>query len=374
MVFYLEFTNSSIGRLSQAQIDSFSFACSIFKLYSIAQVVIKDFTKEINNMIKSGMPVDVVFTDNDNKTYVSKMSVLSFKKVPSPQTSFVDYTEVTLVPAMYFDGKMSSSAHKGTVHDILEEILSKQFQDSVTNKDIVQTEDLIRRRYQLGERPQEFMERITKYGVKGKMPVYMYFDSKGTLNLGSIADMVSSQPKYIANSVLADQLYQIPGDGETLNKLNFYNFQMSNLGKGACSQIDSIFTVEGFRTTTDIVDSLTYTSPEYNNSQAQKTSPPKTKYFDWNLAPNDAFAIAAREAFEETAYTYSLSASFSGFAIDELPLGSVLYVILPYEPTALGNNDSKINLGEGLYMVTQLKFTFESNVMSTSATMIQVAS
>jgi len=374
MVFYLEFENSSIGKLSEVQIDSFSYVCNIFKLYAGAKIVIKDFAKKTNNLIKSGMPVNVVFTDNDKKSYVNRMRILSFTKVPEPQTNFTDYLEITLVSAMYFDNIISSSAHKGTVSNIIEEIISKNFSNSVKEYKITQTDDLIRRRYQLEERSQDFMQRICKYGIKNKLPVYLFFDSKGILNLASVDDMIKSEPKYVANTVLADQTFQIPADNESLSKITFFDFQLLNSGKNANTIINSIFTTDNFRHSTAIVGSLTYSSAEYNNSQASEESPTKTVFYNWNLAPSDAYSIAARKSFEDTIYTYSLSASFNGFMVDELMLGSVIYIILPFTPTETSSKGAKINLGEGKYMVTQLSYLYENNMLTTNATFVQVAS
>lgn len=371
MNFKIEFGEQSIGSLSRAQIDSFSFTASIFNLYAGAKLTLKDVTKTINNQLKTGMRCQVIFYDN-NKSYTNEMRVLSYSKVNS--SNAVDYVDLILVSAMFFDDVTNTMTYTGSVSQILTKVFDNLFVDSVPKKSFVSTEDRTRRRYQLSEKTQDFVKRILKYGIRGNLPVYLYNAPDGTLYLKGVYDMISENPKIVASSISASQIIQQPEGASTLSELIFWSHTFGANTKQSSSLVNNIICTENFAFSTQLANEIECYSVEKNNAQAEVETPIKTKFFNWNYTPDDAQSIAVKEAFEETVGTYYLSATFQDFIIDELTLGSTLLVILPFQPTASNNTGASVNLGEGKYLVTQLTYIYEEHQSRTIASMLQIAS
>lgn len=371
MNFKIDFGDQSIGALSRPQIDSFSYTGSIFKIYAGAKLTIKDVTKTINNQLKTGMKAKVIFYD-DKKSYENEMRVLSFSKANTGNA--VDYVDVVLVSAMYFDDTTKTMTYSGSISQILTDVFDNVFVDSVPKKNFVSTEDRIRRRYQLSEKTQDFVKRILKYGIRGSLPVYLYNAPDGTLYLKGVYDMISENPKVAASSVAASQLIQQPEGESTLSELIFWSHTLGANSKDTSSVIKNIFCTDNFAFSTKLANEVECCSVEKNNCQAEIETPSKTKFFNWNYTPDDAQSIAVKEAFEETIGTFGLSATFQDFIIDELALGSTVFVILPFEPTVSNNSGAKVNLGEGKYLITQVTYIYEEHQSRTIASMLQIAS
>lgn len=371
MTFKIRLGHPDIGDLSMAQIDSFSYMASIFRLYAGAKFILKDMTKTVNNMLKTGMEATVTF-QSEEKTYVNEMRILSFNKGSDDYVG--DRIEIILISAIYFENEIKTMTHAGPVSQILSNVFTNILKNSAPKIDFVTTEDRARRRYQLGERSQDFAKRITKYAIKGNLPVYLYSAPDGVVHLKGVYDMMTSVPKVVLSSISASKLIKMPNNDSSMSELIYFGHSFSSNTKYTSSLITNVFCTKNFKFPTQLADTSVYTGSDYDNPQAEIGSPPKTKFYNWNLTPDDAMAIAVREAFEETANAYTMSSTFRGLIVDELQLGSTVMSILPYEPTATGTNGSKVNLGEGKYLITQINYIYENKILRTEAHMCQIAS
>lgn len=372
MICYIEFEDSPIGIVSPSKVLKVSFICSIYKVYSMANLMLSGLAKQYFNDIKCGSPINFVFKD-DNNTYINKMRVLSFSKIPDSQYGMSDILNVTLISAIYFDKSAGTMVHEGSVGSIYDTIMSKFFNNSVVEYSGTLTDDLPRRRYQTQERTLDFMKRILKYGIQGGMPVYLFHDAKGVLNLKGISEMSKSLPSYTAvpsiNGVSPEM-----GLSSTNSFLTIWDFISEFDGKTTCGFINNVFTTANFRFNNKIVDSYTFKGVDTQNNQILESIPPKTKFYGWNLAPNDAMAIAAKESFEKLTNSCMFRGIFQDFDVSRLNLGSTISVQLPeFGYTARNSNGEASNLGEGRYLITDLEFLAEGNKVQTTATMMQVA-
>lgn len=373
MSFSIEFQEPSIGLLSPPQIDSFSFVSSIYKMYAGAKFIVKDFSRALNNKLKTGMKVTVSFFDTEEKFEVkNNMSVLSFSKTGS--SNIIDFIQITLVSSMYFEDTMNSIAREGNVGQLINNILTTEFKDSVPNVSIISTDDRVRRRYQLSEKSQDFLKRILKYGIKDNMPVYLYSAPDGTMYLKGIYDMITEQPLVALAPLQSDEVMASPEASDTLKERVVTSYGLESSGKNAISEMVSIFCTQNFKFSTNLDSYVDSTSIEKGNSQSFIDSPKKTKFFNWNYTPDDAKAIAVKEFFEETINTYTLVANLIGFPLKDIMIGSTVYFILPFDPTATSSTGAKINLGEGKYLITQVTLIYENKMESMSLVLSQIAS
>lgn len=371
MTFYVKFDNASIGIVDPLKIGSFSFMASIFNVYAGAKILLKDFAREHNNDVKTGMNVDVHFVDEEkSQDYVVPMAVLSYKKVPGPSTT--DYIDVTLVSRAYFHNELVTSAHSGTVsqitYSIFKDRLSKEFNSLV----LEDTQDTDRIRYQLGERDVDFLDRITKYGYIDNKPVYLFSDPLGNLNLKGISSMEDSTPKFTITPLTFLQGGQKASSSNTAPTLIPLEMFFNGGSKGSVSECSSVFNNVMFVSPSGYTSSVNSKDSEEGNAQSEVASPKKVEFYGWNLSPEDSLGISVRRNFERNADVYTFEAVFDSFLINQLPLGSVSYVILPFEPTARSSNGSEVNAGEGKYLVSQVKFVYEDSLLRTSVKMIQV--
>lgn len=371
MNFSIKFGEQTIGEISKAHVDSFSFISSIFRMYSGAKFVIKDATKTLNNCLKTGMKVTVTFF-NDTKSYENKMRVLSFNKKGSGEV--VDFIEVVLVSAMYFEEVTKTMTYSGSVSSIITDVFNNVFKETNPTISFCSTEDRTRRRYQLAEKTQDFLKKIIKYGIKSGLPVYLYSAPNGIMYLKGVYDMISDNPKIVASSMLASQLIQLPKNSGSLSELVFFGHSFGINTRDSFSSVKNIFCTKNFKFSTQLPDEVSYNGTEVNNSQSEVSSPSKTRFFNWNYTPDDAQAIAIRDAFEETINTFTMTASFKDFLVDELTLGTCIFVILPFDPTTTNSTGSKINLGEGKYLITQVSYIYENKTFKTVASLSQIAS
>lgn len=372
MEFSVDFLESPIGILTKDKIGSLSFIASIFRFYTGARLQIKDVTKTYNNLLKNGMPVDIAFSD-ENVSYTNHMRVLSFSRPVKDTDPLIDEYDVTLVSSVYFEDTLGTVAHTGSVSTITEDVCRNRLHIEPSALDILQTDDLVRRRYQLGERAQDFLVRLSKYGTSSRTPVYLYHDEKGMVNLRSVADMVSVQPVWALCGTTVEREGVV--FDPSIGTLRYRSLALANDMKKACSGIEEVFTTENFFSASDTAGSLVYNSVETDNNQSAASTPRRMGFYGWNKAPSDAFALAVRDTFESTAFTYSASVDLLGFQMERLPIGSTAYIILPHSPTERSGSGEDANLGEGRYLVTQAVYSYTGGTdYTTSLSLIQVAS
>lgn len=370
MKVYVEFEDSSIGVLSYKAISKLSFICSIFKIFAMGHLVINDFAKRAFNLIKSGMPVNIVFVDEKGKEYINRMKILSFTKIPS--MSFKDTLDLTLISSIYFDDSFGTNVYEGSVGSIIDVIMSKFFKRSVDNYKGIITDDPPRRRYQVSEKTLDFMKRILKYGIKDNFPVYLFHDARGNLNLRGFREMAKTTPEYTISMVGYTLPEQTKSSNESEIPFTMYDFVSAFDGRKACSEITTKFSAANFRFQNKVQSSYTFKSVESQSNQVFDKTPKKVKFSGWNLTPTDALSIAAKESFEETYNTCVFKATFRGLDVDNLELGKTFNINLPFDNSAKNSLGQNSNLGEGRYLVTDLEFVLNESSVQTVASMIQV--
>lgn len=371
MDFAITFEDEFLGTISKTEISYFVFYSSIMKLYSSAKIIIKGIDSTKINKIKVGTSVDILFYDEDNNiSYTNKMKVLTFTKEES--NGIVTYITLVLVSSLFFNSDESTLAYEGCVSQIVNTMLSNTLKETVTSSDIEATEDRGRIRYRIAEEPQEFIKRIMKYGVISNGPVYIYYDAKGCLNLKGINSLKKKEIAFIDIPPLVETSGVQIEQSNSIRKLLMFSHKF-NINKGKqTSKVTSVFNTDLFKSPNSVATKVVVNGEQDNNASVETAYPHRVDYYDWNLAPDDALGIALKTSFEDLGMFQTLTASYKGFLIDELDLGSIHCVILPYDPTEKSSTGSDVNSSEGTYMVMDVSFIFDGSVMKTEANMIQV--
>lgn len=372
MTFVVTFEDEFLGTLTQTELRYFVFYSSMTSLYSSAKVILKEIDSSKINKIKVGTPVNVVFYEEENTevTYTNKMKVLTFSKEESSgaETSIT----LVLVSELFFNSDDITCAYEGSVSQILNTMVTNNLKETITNYDFEVTEDRSRTRYRISEEPQEFIKRIMKYGIIGNGPIYVYYDAKGCFNLKGINSLRKKDPAYIDITPLVDKSGIEIESSDSTQKLIMYSHKF-NINKGKqTSKVTSVFNTELFKSPNDVASRVVVAGEQDSNASVETVYPHRVDYYDWNVTPDDALSIALRTSFEDLGLFQTLQASYNGFKINELDLGSIHYVILPYEPTEKSSTNSDVNSSEGTYMVMNVSFIYEDGIQRTEANLIQV--
>lgn len=373
MRFRIYFEETGDGGIPESNIQSFNFVSNIFKMYAGASLVIKDIKASLINKIKTGAGVTVEFYDiyDAEKKYSNKMRVLSFKKFMGD--GIIDKIEVNLISSLFFEKEVVTQAHEGNVSQILFTV----FKDNLTNPeyilDIDSTSDRSRYRYQIAETYPNFLKRISKYAYKDNGTVFLYHDPRGVLKLKGVEDFMAIEPSYVASTLSTDQWgVKVDGSGMLLN-LPIIDYTIDTVDSASTSSVTSKFCTELFKSPDSFIGEATFNGVcSLNNAQVEKVYPEKQDFYNWDITPDDAFALACRKGFEDAYMSYTLSITVNDFLLDTLALGNVIYVILPYNPTELSSSGDKVNGGEGKYMVTRVRYSFYDGMLRTIADMVQV--
>lgn len=371
MTFAVTFEDEFLGTLPKTEISYFVFYSSIMKLYSSAKVIIKGIDSSKINKIKIGTPVNVIFYDeNSDTSYTNKMKVLTFTKEETD--GIVTYITLILVSSLFFNNDESTSAYEGSVSQILNTIISTSLKTTVTASNIEATEDRGRIRYRIAEESQEFIKRIMKYGIISNGPVYIYYDAKGCLNLKGINSLRKKDIAFIDVPPLVESSGVQIEQSDSIKKLLMFSHKF-NINKGKqTSKVTSIFNTELFKSPNSIATKVVVAGEQDNNASVEEIYPHRVDYYDWNIVPDDALGIALKTSFEDLGMFQTLIASYEGFLVDELDLGSLHCVILPYEPTEKSSTNSDVNSSEGTYMVMDVSFIYDGSIQKTEANLIQV--
>lgn len=353
-------------------IKGFSFTSDISSIYTTAKLLLTDFTRSYFNEIQKGM--DIIFTFFDGATikssthvYKNVMKVLSFSKVPSPQTAFDDTTELNLIHCLYFiDGEPDTKAYEGTFYSIASEVLGKFTESVKLNLSI--TDDTPAVRYQLGDSETMFLSRVSKYGIQKGMPVYIYVDATNTINLKGIAEMSTSTSFYTATPILNAQVVAYNNSHKNDAQITLTNYRFASDKEGA-SQTDTYFTIKNFKSNVNYYAGTSFLNTEYNNVQTNTTTPKQIDFQNWNLTPQDAMSITKRQNFEDNLNTYYMVATVPDIAVDSMIPGTLLKVILPYD-TVITRGVEK-NLSEGEYIVKRAKYVYDRQALYTQIYCIQ---
>lgn len=373
MRFRIYFDEIGDGGIPEANIQSFNFVSNMFKMYAGANIVIKDIKAGLINKIKTGLGVTVEFYDTSDveKVYSNKMAVLSFKKFMG--NGIIDLIEINLISSLFFEKEVVTQAHEGSVSQIILNI----FKDSLTSPeyklDIDSTSDKSRYRYQIAETYPAFIKRLFKYAYKDNGAVFLYHDSRGELKLKGVKSFIEAEPSYVASTLSNSQWgVKIDGSNRLLN-LVINDYTIDTTDSVSTSSITSKFSTELFKSQDYFIEEATFNGVcSLDNAQTKRIYPKRQDFYNWDITPEDAFALACRKGFEDTYMSYTVSITTNDFLLDSLAIGSVIYLILPYNPTELSSSGEMVNGGEGKYMVTRVRYNFHDGMFRTTADLVQV--
>ena len=356
--------------ISSVEIHSFEFTTDIFSLYSICNLTIKDIASQTFNIIKTGMDVNVLFTDENDNTYKNKMKVVFYTKVPGKQNSLTDYLKLILYPSFFFLSSTATRAYQGSVYNIISEIYNKYFTKYFT-KDFSETSDVSRVRYQIAENSQDFMFKILKYGIIDNLPVYLYMDSRNCLNLKGIAEFIKREPLHILEPSLVELTNNEPANDRDTNKIGLLDYKFVGDITNTSSKIITKFTTAAFVSSRSLLDKVTLRSTENGNAQSDSLSSEITNFKLWNLTPDDALTISIKENFENCARNYCVVCLCRGILIEGFQPGDTLKILLPAEPVINSSTGQVGNLGEGVYLIQKTQYIWEGNLLYTRLTLLQ---
>lgn len=373
MRFRIYFDEIGDGGIPEAYIQSFNFVSNLFKTYAGASLVIKDIKSGLINKIKTGLGVTVEFYDpNDvEKVYSNYMSVLSFKKFMGDGTT--DVIEINLISSLFFENEVVTEAHEGNVSQILLTIFNNNLTNPRYKLDIDPTSDRSRYRYQIAETYPNFIKKVSQYAYKDNGAVFLYHDPRGELKLKGINSFLSIEPSYVASTLSTSQWgVKIDGSGMLLN-LPILDYIIDTTDNVSVSSVTSKFCGELFKSSDSFISEATFNGVcSLDNAQTKRTYPKRMDIYNWDITPDDAFAIACRKSFIDTYMSYTVSITTNDFLLDTLAIGNVIYFILPHNPTELSSSGNKVNGGEGKYMVTRVRYNFHDGVLKTFADLVQV--
>lgn len=382
MIPLITLPNSSVRSLPFSVIESMELRFSIFNLFASGSITVNDATKAYSNNIKIGDRVNIALIyENDgiheSEEYVLPFSVLSIVK--SGADAIADTLTINLVSSIYFATQTTTLCHKGSISDIIKNIMTttSYLGGTLTPKepvvDITDTDDAPRYRYQTGETYPNFIGRIMKYAIKGDEPVYAYFDSRGTFCVKGISDFKSVEPQL----VIASPTVALKGTNvnKNMRRMEYYNgvFHMSD---SFVSKVESIFCDDLFKSNSDRITSILTTDISGEDNSAKNPSvrtnlPGRVNYYGWHRTPEDTRSIASRNNFEALGLNYKFSATFEGWNNRDISLGNILYLLLPQTPTETNSSGTEVNAGEGKYMVTDVAFGYSDSLFTTDVTMVQ---
>lgn len=373
MRFRIYFDEIGDGGISEANIQSFNFVGNMFKTYAGANLVIKDIKAGLINKIKTGLGVTVEFYDpNDaEKVYSNDMCVLSFKKFMGD--GIVDIIEINLISSLFFENEVVTQAHEGNVSQILLTI----FNDNLTNPkyklDIDPTSDRSRYRYQIAETYPNFIKKVSKYAYKDNGAVFLYHDPRGELKLKGVNTFLSIEPSYVASTLSTSQWnIKVDGSGMLLN-LPILDYTIDTTDNVSTSSITSRFCGELFKSSDSFISEATFNGVcSLDNAQTKRIYPKREDIYNWDMTPDDSFALACRKGFIDTYMSYTVTITVNDFLLDTLAIGNVIYLILPHNPTELSSSGEMVNGGEGKYMVTRVRYNFHDGMFKTIADLVQV--
>lgn len=345
----INFADSSVGILPETYISSFSFVEDIDKLYTGAKIIIRDLAQNIYNQLKIGANVEVTFYGSvDNDSYKNYMRILEVKKVASSE-DLVNVVDVTLISNWYFETSLETKSYRGSVGTIIQKIYETKFKELKLNSNIIATEDPSRIRYQISETSQNFMKHLLLKGYSQNSPLYLYTDSRNTLNLRSLSDFLSSNCNYsyVPDDVQTTGEYSsISAQQENTSLIRLRNYKEKFTTQDTSSQHTSYFTTSAFASSTTQAPYVTLRNAEFNNNQVSLTSPKTINYKDWSYTPQDALALSIKEYYSKSLGAFAVAGSIDGLCLNEARLGSLIKIILPsrsLEKETLNNRGYVIN-------------------------------
>lgn len=155
---------------------------------------IKDISGTLDSQVKYGTKLTISYYDDESgkKLVECPLRIISFDKICSSAPTNIDELRVTAISEWYFQQNAARKAFYGSVAAIVKEATLKE--TFFSKKSIENSSDTQCLRYQLLERPCDFLERIVNYALNDGSPMYLYCTIEKELVLRSKKSIVSSTP------------------------------------------------------------------------------------------------------------------------------------------------------------------------------------
>lgn len=347
----------SKGNLPNIYIKSFSFVEDLDKMYTGAKVILKDISTALLNSLSIGQEVNFNLKRSGDITYVNPMRILSIVPV-TENKKFVNELEITLISKWYFDNIADSAVHTGTFGGIVKKICEK-YKSIIGSYDIEETEDPSRIRYQTKERTQDFMKRMIPFGTLQKLPVYLYSDFRGYLNLRGLATFANASPKYAFLPDLVAKREEVSTSaikekGMIPLRLNDYHTLISLQDSNSKGNVS--FSTSNFFSTSKITSSAILSNAENSNAKVLTKTPYSYICKNWSYLPQDALTQSIYEYFQKNLYSFSVTGTLMGMNLDTIQLGDKVRVLLPSDTTSI--TDLLTSSTSPNYIITHIERKF----------------
>ena len=345
--------------------ESFIFTEDINKLYSGAKLVLKELGSEMFEVLKTGQSVDIVLYGQNDVEYTNHMKVMQVNRVPVPNSALISNVEVTLISSWYFEPLIETKVYRGNVGNIISEIYERKFKNIELNSSFSSTSEPVRIRYQIAEKTQNFMKRLIPYGSISNYPLYLYTDSRNTLNLKGLNDFINSYVKYAYVSDYVSTIQaNVANATNTYNTIRMKGYRLNSSSQLSSSKQTTYFTTDNFVCSSDKATSSKLANAETSNSLSKVTTPPTIKYTNWAMTPQDALNATTKQFYDENLDIYTLSCTLYGFAVDEAKLGGLIKVVLPKS-----ENQSEEANGSAGYVIQHVDYVWQGDQAVTNILM-----
>lgn len=184
------------------------------------KLLIKDPLQSLFTSIYVGSKVDITTYDSDgNKLNTYKYGIMSCNKVSDSDGLCLDTYEVELKDYWFFNQRLFTTGHFGTVSQIMKGVLALDRYHSKTK--ILPTTDQARIRYQLATTNTDFLSSIAKYAISDKSPVFFHTTTSNSLRLISLKALMNESPVKKA-SLYTGQIAEV--DNSKLPILKVYSW------------------------------------------------------------------------------------------------------------------------------------------------------
>lgn len=365
-VFKIELPNTAPSSIPPTFVDSLVFTEDIYKLYSGAKLILKELGPETFSVFKTGQAVDITFYLREGVSYTNHMKVMGVNRLPVPQSALVSTLEVTLISSWYFESLTDTRVYRGNVGTIISQIYDLKLKRANIASDFIATSESSRVRYQISEKTQDFMKKLIRFGSSNGFPLYLYTDSRGTLNLKSLGDFINSPVKYAYTSDYVSSVdSSVSSTTSTYNTIRMKGYKLNSLSQYATSKQTTLFTSRAFVSSTSEASYSTVSNAEISNSLSSTATPQTIAYTNWAFTPQDALNSTTKDFYDRNLSLYTMNCTFDGFRLEEARLGNLVKVMLPNPPDS-STTDGFNNAG---YVVQHVDYVCKGDSVLTNATL-----
>lgn len=296
-------------------IQSCTMSESFNSMLVTARVQIGDVNSTILSYLNIGEEFIFTFDDSHVKT---NMSVLKFNKSANASSeNSISYVVVDLVSSWYFNTFKLQPAYTATPSTIVRRILKIDNDLIGYQIDIESSDTRVFTHYRLSDNAFAFLKRVEAYSLDNSTPMYLYSETGNKINFKSFNSFYYSAPKY---TIASPEILTGP---KVLNPA--YSYICSDASK-ASSVMSIKFNYENFMNP-EVAGSLAIGNAEIGADLSTARTPETPVFFDWSVAPANAYALAIRAAFQKNIDVLYASCTFYG-TVPQLEIGDNVEFLL----------------------------------------------